>query len=233
MADVAEFRDFQLVETHQSWTPGGPVASRLPDPEIDVLEGRAAATMGEPSTLGLFGLATGTWLAGVVFGGFVTAAAEPALGVLLVLFAGIAQFIAGLYAFRRMNTLTASMFCCFGALYVVAGLMLLAAAGGVTPRVPASSDMLALLFISFGFISLAFLAASVSRNGVLMGIMLFLAAGYTLTGISLLTTGAGGGVATAAGIVLFISAFLAYYLGMALVVNSSWKRTILPVIGEA
>lgn len=233
MADVAEFRDFRLVDTHQSWTPGGPVASRLPDPEIDVLEGRATATMGEPGTLGLFGFATGTWMAGVVFGGFVAPTFEPALAVVLLMFAGVAQFIAGLYAFRRMNTLAASAFCCFGAYNVIVGLMLLAEAGGLVPRIPGSADVLAWFNISFGFIALALLLGAVGRNMVLSAVLFFLACGYTLVGISLLTSGPAGGVATAAGIVLFISSFFAYYLGMALVVNSSWKRTLLPVFGEA
>lgn len=76
MADVAEFRDFRLVEKHQFWTTGGPVVSRLPDPEIEALEGRASATMGEPATLALFGFATGTWMAATVFGGFISPTIE-------------------------------------------------------------------------------------------------------------------------------------------------------------
>lgn len=231
MADVAEFRDFRLVDSHQAWRPGGPVASRLPDPEIDVLEGRATATIGEPSTLGLWGFATGTWIAGAVFGGLVSGTAQPALGVVLLLFAGIAQFIAGLYAFRRVNTLAASAFCCFGAYNTVIGLMLLAAASGLIQNTAGTLDVMAWFNFSFGFIALALCIAAFSRNMVLTGVLFFLACGYTLIGITLLT--GGGAVGTAGAATLFLSALLAYYLGMALVVNSSWRRTILPVLGEA
>lgn len=237
MADVAEFRDFRLVDKHQSWTTSGPVLSRLPDPEIEALEGRASATVGEPGTLSLFGFATGTWMAGVVFGGFVSAAAEPALGVVLLLFAGIGQFIGGLYAFRRANALSASAFCCFGSYNAVVGLMLLMQASGLVPPAEATNNVLAWLNFSFGFIAFALMVASLARNMVLPVILFFLGCGYTLVGVTMLglvpLASIGGGVAFASGIVLFISAFVAYYLGTALVVNSTWGRTVLPVLGEA
>jgi len=237
MAEVAEFRDFRLVEKHESWTAGGPVVSRLPEPEIEALEGRASATVAEPGTLAWFGFATGTWMTGAVLGGFVGAAAEPALGVVLLLFAGLGQFIGGLYAFRRANTLAGSVFCCFGAYSVMVGLMLLFQASGLVPRAAGSFDVLGWLNFSFAFIALALLLASVRRNMVMAAVLLFLACGYTLTGIGVLgltpTATLGGGVAIAGGILLFISAFFAYYLGSALVVNSTWTRRVLPIFGEA
>ncbi|HUI97828.1 MAG TPA: hypothetical protein VLX44_18875 [Xanthobacteraceae bacterium] len=49
------------------------------------------------------------------------------------------------------------------------------------------------------------------------------------------SAGAGGAyeaIGHIGGSVLVAWAFFAYYAGMALVVNSSWKRTIFPVGGE-
>ncbi len=241
MADVAEFRDFRLVDQHQSWTPSGPVASRLPDAEIETLEGRAAATISEPGTLALFGFATGTWMAGVVFGGFVGSTAEPALGVVMLLFAGIAQFIGGLYAFRRANALSASTFCCLGSYNAVVGLTLLFMASGLVPQTTAQGagvfDVLAWFNFSFGFISFALMAASLRRNLAMAVVLGLLGAGYTLIGVALLgfapPATLGGGVAFAGAILLWISSFFAYYLGTALVVNSTWRRPVLPIFGEA
>jgi len=45
-------------------------------------------------------------------------------------------------------------------------------------------------------------------------------------------TGPLGHIGNIGGWFLVASAFFAYYTGMALVVNSSWKRTIFPIGGE-
>ena len=138
MPDIAETYNYHLVEKHAAWTEAGPIVSRLSDPEIALLEGRAAATVAEPATLGLFGFATGTWIAGVVFGGFLPASAQVPLAPIVFLFAGVAQFIAGLYAFRRTNVLESNAFTCYGAFNTVVGLTILLEAGGLIPRGPAS-----------------------------------------------------------------------------------------------
>ncbi len=233
--DIAETYNYHLVEKHAAWTEAGPIVSRLSDPEIALLEGRAAATVAEPATLGLFGFATGTWIAGVVFGGFLPASAQVPLAPIVFLFAGVAQFIAGLYAFRRTNVLESNAFTCYGAFNTVVGLTILLEAGGLIPRGPASFTILGYFACSFAFISLVLMVAALSKNMILAGTLAFLVAGYALVGIGLFNVGpngAVGGVAEAGGACLFGAAALAYYAGSALVINSSWKRTILPLFGE-
>ncbi|MGH6890595.1 MAG: GPR1/FUN34/YaaH family transporter, partial [Rhizomicrobium sp.] len=51
-------------------------------------------------------------------GAFPASALTATIPVLLI-FAGLAQFIAGLFAFRRANVLAATAFCSFGAFNVV------------------------------------------------------------------------------------------------------------------
>jgi len=114
MADIASQPELGLVEGHQSWTNTGPLTSHLQDAEIAALEVRAAATVAEPGTLGLWGLATGTWIAATVLGGFLPEGDAISVSLPVLFFAGITQFIAGLFAYRRANSLTASAFCSFG-----------------------------------------------------------------------------------------------------------------------
>lgn len=235
MPDIGETYNYHLVEKHAAWTEAGPVVSRLSDPEIALLEGRAAATVAEPATLGLFGFATGTWIAGVVFGGFLAASAQVPLAPIVFLFAGVAQFIAGLYAFRRTNVLESNAFTCYGAFNTVVGLTILLEASGLIPRGPATYTILGYFSCSFAFISLVLMVAALSKNMILTGTFAFLIAGYALVGISLFNVGPNGavsGVAEAGGACLFGAAALAYYAGSALVINSAWKRTILPLFGE-
>ena len=81
----------------------------MPDEEVLALEERAMATVGDPSPMGLWAFATGTWIIGTMIGGAfgapaaatAQAAAGPAVNIftavvpVLLFFSGIAQFIAG------------------------------------------------------------------------------------------------------------------------------------------
>ena len=235
MPDIAERYDYRLVDKHAAWTDAGPVVSRLPDLEIEMLEGRAAATVATPSPMALFGFATGTWMSAILFGGWAGVGAAEVLAPVLVLFAGVAQFIGGLFAYRRGNALTSNAFCCYGAFNTVVGTMMLLEMTGRVPVGPSAQNMLGYLLCSFGFISFAFMLAGLRRNLVMTGLLGSLAAGYALTGISRFLmgpNGAVGGFAVAGAILLFVASFLAYYLGTATIVNSAWRRRFLPIFGQ-
>lgn len=250
MSGAAEFRDFRLIERHEAWTPGGPVTSRLPDPEIEALETRSMATVAEPGTMALFGFATGTWMAGAVFGGFVSPQAQIPLAIVLIFFAGIAQYIGGLFAYRRAQAMTGNAYCCYGAYNTVVGVIILLEASGFMAGGGSTATILGWFNISFGFISLALLAASLKKSWIAAGIFFGLTCGYTLIGISQFSVKAAagaagsagahqmlastaGGVSTAGGALLFLAAAFAFYMASALVVNSTWKRNWLPLMGEA
>jgi len=79
---------------HESWTKAGPVVSHLADATLETLEERAVATIGGSSPLGLWGFATGTWIAAVIIGGLLPFGDMNAVAPIALLFAGVAQFIA-------------------------------------------------------------------------------------------------------------------------------------------
>lgn len=219
---------------HENWTKSGPVVSRLPEEEIESLEDRAVATIADPAPLGLWGFATGTWIVGTVLAGVFPVSALTATIPLLVVFAGLAQFIAGLFAFRRANMLAATAFCSFGSFYALTGTFLAMQARGVLPTTGDPMVLQGFVLLSFGFIALALTIAALSTNAALVITLGLLAVGYVLSGIPSLPGGAGSTslIAKLGGWFLVGSAFFAYYTGMALVVNSSWHRTVLPIGGE-
>jgi uncharacterized protein len=225
------------------------VVSRLPEPEIEALESRAMSTMAEPGTMALFGFATGTWMAGAVFGGFISPQAQIPLAVVLIFFAGIAQYIGGLFAYRRAQALTGNAYCCYGAYNTVVGVLILLEAMGFMPAGDSTATILGWFNISFGFISLALLIASLRKSWIAGGIFFGLTCGYTLIGISQfyvapqaggaaagahqMLASTAGGVSVAGGALLFLAAAFAFYMATALVVNSTWKSNWLPLLGEA
>jgi succinate-acetate transporter protein len=224
------------LKKHESWTKGGPVVSHLDDDEISRLSERASATIGDPTTLGLWAFATGTWIFGTVIAGAFPQSTFAAVIPMLIAFGGIAQFIAGLYAFRRTNVLLSTAFCCFGAFNVTAGFFLALQTTNTIATGGPAVVMFGFLLESFAFIALALTIAALRTN---MAMVVFLAAltiGYCLSGIPMLANATGPNgwtiISSIGGWFLVFSALCAYYTGMALVVNSTWNRTVLPIGGE-
>jgi succinate-acetate transporter protein len=152
----------------------------------------------------------------------------------LLIFAGAAQFIAGLVAYRRATPLLGNFFCCFGAFAVTAAVAFLMQASGT---LPGNAQILSgLLLESFAFIAAGLAVAALSANAVFVAVLALLAIGLCLTGIPNLATATGGGwliVGDIGGWFMVASAACAYYLGLALIVNSTWKRAALPLGGSA
>lgn len=228
--------NIEPIARHASWTKGGGVVSHMREEEIVALEEQAAATMGDSTTLGLWGFATGTWMVGTVIAGVFPQSASTSVLPVLLVFAGIAQFIAGLFAYRRANSLAATAFCCFGAFSVTVAVIYLMQAGGILATTGDPIVLEGFLLESFGFIALALCFAALRTNMALVAVLATLAVGYALSGIPNLANAVGqpgwsiiGGIG---GWFLVASAFFAYYAGMAMVVNSTWKRTVLPIWGE-
>jgi succinate-acetate transporter protein len=227
--DVAVTR----IAEHEIWRPSGPVVSHLREDDVAMLEEQSIISMGDASALALFGFATGTWMSATVLGGMLDPAAAVAVAPVVLVFAGLAQFIAGLFAFRRANAMAGTAFCCFGAFNVTVAVSFIMQATMVIPAIPGASLLEGFLLVSFGFIALALTLASLRVNLALVAVLATLCVGYTLSGIPHLIQPAGQG-ATVIGVIgacfLFASAFFAYYTGMALVVNSAWKRTLFPLM---
>ncbi len=161
MAQVTSLR-------RENWTRSGPIVSRLPEDEIEILEDRAAAMIADPAPLGLWGFATGTWVTGTVIAGkFPETALIGTIPVLLI-FAGIAQFIAGLIAFRRANILAASAFCCFGSFNVLTALLFALQSAGKLTTTGDPVILQGLILVSFGFIALALTLAALRTNAALV-----------------------------------------------------------------
>lgn len=217
----------------ENWTRSGPIVSRLSGEEIESLEDRAAATVADPAPLGLWGFATGTWVVGTVLAGVFPPSALTATIPVLLVFAGLAQFIAGLFAFRRANVLASTAFCSFGAFNILTAGLFAMQARGILPTTGDPMVLQGFILLSFGFIALALTLAALPTNAGLVITLGLLAVGYVLSGIPSVT-GAGPKsiIASLGGWFLVGSAFFAYYTGMALVVNSNWHRTVLPIGGE-
>ena len=225
-----------LYETHESWHKSGPIVSNIEEVEIERLEGLAAASIADPSVMGLWAYATATWIAATAVTGIFPFAASAAAIPVLASFGGVALFVAGLFAYRRANVLTSTAFCSYGSLNVALAGFLGMVAAGALPAGTWASVVQGFLFESFAFISLALTIAAIKTNAMTIGWLATATIGYALVGIPFLADAAmngGWGIVEAiGGYFLMAAAAFAYVAGATLVVNSIWQRTVIPMMGR-
>jgi succinate-acetate transporter protein len=178
--------------------------------------------------MGLFGFCVGTTVIAWVLSGW---AALPASFIAavpsLLVFAGVGQFIAGLYAFSRTRSWAGTAMCSYGANNVIIAMFVWMQAGGLIPMTPSNMLLLAVDLFCMGYISLALAIGAMRINTVYLLIAAMLTAGYTLPGIQFL--GANRELGILGGYFLLAAAFFAFYAATASVINSSWKQEVLPL----
>jgi uncharacterized protein len=218
------------LQLHQRWTKAGPVISHLPDAQVFQIQETSEASMGEPGPMSLFGFAVATLLVALPISGVLpqttTLAAIPAL----LVFGGIGQFIGGLIAYRKGNTFAATAFCSFGANNVVVSTYLLFQANGVFPKTHDTMLFLGIDLFCFAYIAFVLFAAAFKLNAAFVLVLLALFPGYGLSAVP--DVGGPTGAGQVGGWFLIISAGLAFYSGAALVLNSTYERTVLPMFSR-
>ncbi len=212
----------------QQWTQGGPVKTVIESTEIQRREATSEASIGEPGAMGLFGFCVGTVVIAWVLSGWAAMpgsliAAVPAL----LVFAGVGQFIAGLYALSRTNTWSGTTMCAYGANNVIIAAFIWMQAGGLIPRTPSNMLLLAVDLFCMGYISLALMIGALRLNVTYVLITACLIAGYTLPGIQFL--GAARELGILGGYFLLAASFFAFYAATATIVNSAWQREVVPL----
>ena len=179
-----------------------------------------------PSILGMFGLAGSTFMmAALLCRWFGSLATTLAIVPFAALFGGLAQFLAGMWAFKARDGVATAIHGMWGAFWIAFGYLAFFAAAGRVP-LPAGP-----LYPAFGywFIVLAAVTwacsiASAAENKCMMLTLMWLAAGSTVFAIGLL---AGSyGLMLASGYIFLVSSFIAWYTASALMINEAFGREV-------
>ena len=210
------------------WTESGPVKTIIESTEVERTEAASQARIGDTGAMGLFGFCVGTVVIAWVLSGWAAMPASLIAAVpALLVFAGIGQFIAGLYAFSRTNSWAGTAMCSYGANNVIVAAFIWMQVGGLIPRTPSNMLLLAVDLFCMGYISLALMVGAMRLNVIYLLIAASLAVGYTLPGIQFL--GASRELGILGGYFLLAASFFAFYAATAMVVNSSWKQEVIPL----
>ena len=221
-------------QMQEYWTNTGVVRGPIPRQEAQSLAGRSMALIADPQPLGLAGFAAATFTISSVVAGWHSFAALAVAAPIAIFFGGIAQFLAGMWSFRRGNVLAATAFSTFGAFNVAFGTWLLLTAAKLIPSASFGGKSTAYVagwfIITFGVIAAYLAIAALAENMVLVAILVTLAITYIFDGLGTMIVGPNNWATYIGGYAGIVSSLIAFYLSAAIVINSTWGRALLPVL---
>jgi succinate-acetate transporter protein len=183
-------------------------------------------TPADPGPLGLAGFALTTFVLSMFNAGLVSKAGEPVvLGVALA-YGGIAQFAAGMWEFRTGNTFGAVAFTSFGAFWVSFWALITFFAPTIPPEHVGAA--VGLYLISWGIFTAYMFIASLRTTGAVALVFFLLTITFILLGIG--NSGGHEGITEVGGWTGLLTAAAAWYASMAAVVNSTFGKTVMPVV---
>jgi succinate-acetate transporter protein len=185
----------------------------------------AVPPFADPGPLGLAAFALTTFVLSFANAGLIEGAGAAVLG-LAAFYGGLGQIIAGIWEFANKNTFGATAFCTYGGFWLA--FWYLVSSGGDKAAGPGG---VGIFLIAFGIFTLYMTVAALRTNGALIAVFAFL----TLTFFALGIGAAAGaeGLTRLGGWLGIITALLAWYTSFAGVLNSTYKRVVLPVFPRA
>jgi len=182
-----------------------------------------------PSVLGLFGFAGATFIVAANLAGWYGTPDTP--GYLIpfaAFFGGLAQFTAAMWAYRTRDVVATAMHGMWGAFWLGYGLLNLLVATKTLPTGETMDHALGFWFIALCAITLSGTLGALVEGGLgVVAVLGTLAVGAGLAAIGFLHGSAH--VQHGAGWVFLVSAFLAWYVGTAMMLNAAAGRTVLPL----
>lgn len=201
-------------------TPGSVTTMMGPSSSVEV------PLVGDPAPLGLAGFGITTLVLSVINAGWIAGAAVPVVLALAIPYGGVAQFMAGMWAFRRGNTFAGTAFSSFGAFWISFFLVELFA-----PQIKDAAALSAVLgtyLIAWGiFTAYMFLASLAGAKGVSV-VFALLALTFVLLAIGAWTNNPDTVWTKIGGYAGLATAIVALYVSFADVTNANFKRTVLP-----
>ena len=195
--------------------------TRAAPPPTDV----TAASIADPAPLGLAGFALTTFVLSMFNAGLVDKKGLPVVLGLALAYGGGAQFLAGMWEFRKGNTFGATAFGSYGAFWISYWAYVTFFAKDV-PAANAGSAV-GLYLIAWGVFTAYMWIASFRTTAAVNLVFLLLAITFILLGIGEAATSSG--IAKLGGWFGLATAVAAWYASFAGVTNFTFGREIVPV----
>jgi len=182
-------------------------------------------TIADPAPLGLAAFALTTFILSLANANVYPTAAAAAVYTALA-YGGAVQLLAGMWEFKRANTFGATAFASYGGFWI--SVFFLVQVGHVNPSDPVNASLMGTFFLGWTIFTAYMTIASLRVSAAVLLVFVLLTVTFVLLTIgsfqtksSLIHAGGWVGVATAAA---------AWYASFAGVTNSTFRRTVLPVV---
>jgi uncharacterized protein len=161
---------------------------------------------------------------------FVNRAGEPVVLGLALAYGGIAQLLAGMWEFRTGNTFGAVAFSSFGAFWISFWVLATFLKGPIVEAIgdEGYGDAAGLYLWSWAIFTTYMFVASLRTTGAVALVFFLLAITFILLGAG--NSGSNDNVVNWGGYVGIATAIAAWYASFAAVVNSTFGRTVAPVM---
>ena len=182
-----------------------------------------------PSILGLFGFAGATFIVAANLAGWYGTGETPLyLFPFAMFFGGLAQFLAGMWAYRARDAVATAMHGMWGAFWLGYGLLNLLVAANALQTGTTMNHALGFWFIALCAITASGMLGALAEGSFgITAVLGTLAAGSGLAAIANLQGGIS--IQHTAGWVFIVSAVLAWYMASAMMLKASAGRTVLPL----
>ena len=179
-----------------------------------------------PSILGLYGFAGATFMVAAHFAGWY-GGPDTALYLFpfAALFGGLAQFLAGMWAFKARDGLATAAHGTWGSFWMAFGLLYFLVLDGKIGAPAILSPALGYWFIVLAAITWMCSVAAFGENIGLASVLVVLAIGATLEAVARLI--GSGGVHIAAGYAFVISAIIAWWVASAMMFEEAYGHPVV------
>jgi succinate-acetate transporter protein len=187
---------------------------------------REGWTPADPGPLGLAAFAMTTFVLSMFNANFVGSSGEPVVLGLALAYGGIAQLLAGMWEFRTGNTFGAVAFSSFGGFWISYFVLVTFFVGAIPEA--SLGHAVGLYLWAWAIFTTYMFVASLRTTGAVALVFFLLAITFVLLGI-----GNSGGHETVVhwgGYIGLLTAIAAWYASFAAVTNSTFGRTVLPVV---
>jgi succinate-acetate transporter protein len=180
----------------------------------------------DPAPLGLAGFAMTTFVLSMFNAKLVGSAGEPVVLGLALAYGGLAQLLAGMWEFRTGNTFGAVAFTSFGAFWLSFAVLV----AFFAPQIPTGDlgHAVGLYLWAWAIFTTYMFIASLRTTGAVALVFVLLAVTFILLAAG--NSGGHEGVIKWGGYVGLATAAAAWYASFAAVTNSTFGRTVLPVM---
>jgi succinate-acetate transporter protein len=193
----------------------------------EVVESRLGGiTIADPGPLGLAAFAMTTFVLSMFNADLVSRSGEAITFGLALAYGGFAQVLAGMWEFRTGNTFGAVAFTSYGAFWISFWAFVQFYAADVPAS--AAGHAVGLYLIAWGIFTAYMFIASLRTTGAVALVFVLLAATFFLLGIG--NARGTDSIVKAGGWVGLATAVAAWYASFAAVTNSTFGRTVLPVM---